>query len=47
MSDLIRILEKDEWTVDYDKENNKYRVSYFEDFHFVNEIWFDPYKEKE
>lgn len=44
---LIRILENDDWVVDYDKENRKYRVSYFEDFHFKDEIWFDAYEEKE
>lgn len=44
---FIRILEKDEWVVDYDKEKKKYRVSYFEEFHFCDEIWFDAYKEKE
>ena len=33
MSNLVRILEKDEWIVDYDKDNKRYRVSYFEGFH--------------
>lgn len=47
MSDLIRILETEDWIVDYDKENKKYRVSYFNGNHFVDEIWFDAYKEKE
>ena len=40
----IRILENDDWVVDYDIENNKYRVSYFEDSHFVDEVWFDAYE---
>lgn len=44
---FVRILESDDWIVDYDKEKNKYRVSYFEDFHFVDEIWFDAYENKE
>lgn len=44
---FVRILETDEWVVDYDKEKRKYRVSYFEEFHFCDEIWFDAYEEKE
>ena len=44
---FIRILEKDEWVVDYDREKKKYRVSYFEEFHFCDEIWFDAYEDKE
>lgn len=47
MSKLIEILNNDEWSVQYDKENNRYRVSYFEEFHFADEIWFDAYKDKE
>lgn len=47
MDRFIRILEKDKWTVDYDKENKRYRVSYFEGFHFCDEIWFDAYEDKE
>ena len=42
----IRILENDDWIVEYDIENNKYRVSYFQDYHFVDEILFDAYKEE-
>ena len=41
MNQIIRILENDNWIVDYDIEKKKYRVSYFEDSHFVDEIWFD------
>lgn len=37
----IRILENDEWIVEYDIENNIYRVGYFQDNHFVDEVWFD------
>ena len=47
MDRFVRILEKDEWVVDYDREKKKYRVSYFEEFHFCDEIWFDAYEEKE
>ena len=42
----IRILENDDWVVEYDAENNQYRVSYFQDYHFVDEVWFDAYKEE-
>lgn len=44
---LIRISESDDWMVDYDRERGMYRVSYFEDYHFVDEHWFDAYEEKE
>ena len=37
----IRILDIDDWVVEYDIENNQYRVSYFQDNHFVDEILFD------
>ena len=39
-----RILETDDWIIEYDAENNQYRVSYFQDYHFVDEILFDAYK---
>lgn len=44
---LIRISESDDWIVDYDRERGMYRVSYFEDNHFVDEHWFDAYEDKE
>lgn len=44
---LIRISESDDWIVDYDRERGMYRVSYFQDGHFVDELWFDAYEEKE
>ncbi len=44
---LIRISESDDWIVDYDRERGMYRVSYFEDYHFKDEYWFDCYEEKE
>ena len=44
---FVRILESDDWIIDYDREKRKYRVSYFEDFHFVDEIWFDTYEDRE
>ena len=36
-----RILDTDDWVVEYDAENNQYRVSYFQDYHFVDEVLFD------
>lgn len=36
-----RILDTDDWVVEYDEENNQYRVTYFQDCHFVDEVLFD------
>ena len=47
MDKFIKILELDDWIVDYCKETNRYRVSYFENNHFVDECWFDAYEDKE
>lgn len=44
---LLRISESDDWMVDYDRERGMYRVSYFEDGHFVDEHWFDAFEDKE
>lgn len=46
-NNLIRISESDDWIVDYDKGRGMYRVSYFQDNHFVDEYWFDAYEERE
>lgn len=43
---LIRIFENADFTIDYDKENKRYRVSYFEDCHYKDECWFDAYEEE-
>ena len=43
---LIRILESDDWFVDYDRDRGMYRVSYFQDNHFLDECWFDAYEEE-
>ena len=43
---MIKIFENDDFVVDYDKENKRYRVSYFEDYHFKEECWFDEYEEE-
>lgn len=43
---IVRIHESDDFVVDYDKNRSMYRVSYFEDGHFVDECWFDAYKQE-
>ena len=45
--DVVTISYIDDWVVDYDKSRGMYRVSYFQDNHFVDEIWFDSYEDKE
>lgn len=45
--DIVTISISDDWIVDYDKSRGMYRVSYFEDNHFVYEHWFDAYEDKE
>ena len=42
----IRILDTNDWIVEYDAENHRYRVGYFQDNHFVDEVLFDAYKEE-
>ena len=46
MDRFVRILENEDWVVDYDKLNNKYRVAMFVNLNFVDEVWFDAYKEE-
>lgn len=43
----MKISESNDWIIDYDRERGMYRVSYFEDNHFVDECFFDAYEEKE
>lgn len=44
---LIRISESDNWIADYNTERGMYKVSYFENGHFVDQYRFDCYEEKE
>ena len=37
----IRILDTDDWVVEYDAERNQYRVGYFQDNHCVDEVLFN------
>lgn len=42
---LIKILETENWLIEYDAESKSYRVSYFEDNHFKDDCWFSSYAE--
>ena len=44
---MIRISEQENWCVDYDPERGMYRVTYFENNHYVDECCFDAYEDKE
>lgn len=44
---FIKVLENDNWIIDYDRKLDKYRASYFQDDHFVDECWFNCCKENE
>lgn len=37
------IFQNDDFIIDYDEENNKYRASYFEDNHFVDDCEFNGF----
>jgi hypothetical protein len=41
---LIRISESENWIADYDTERGMYKVSYFENGHFVDQYRFDEYR---
>lgn len=47
MSKWIKIIENDSFIVEFNKATNTYRVSYFEDCHFKDEICFKGHKELE
>ena len=44
MSKWIKIIENDSFIVEFNKATNTYRVSYFEDYHFKDEICFRGYE---
>lgn len=44
--DVVRVYEDEYVAVDYNKSGKMYRVTIFEDGHFVDEFWFDEYKEQ-
>lgn len=41
----ITIKETPEWIIDYDPNKCRYRISYFENGHFVDEVIFREYRE--
>lgn len=44
---IIRIDISEDFIVDYDKTRGMYRVSIFEDGHYLDEFWFDAFEETE
>ena len=40
----IIISETDDWIIDYNPDNKRYRVSYFEEGHFKDEVIFYEYR---
>lgn len=45
--DLVRVCVSNDFIVDYDKSRGMYRVSFFEGYHYKDEICFDAYEDKE
>jgi hypothetical protein len=41
----ITIKETPDWIIDYDPNKCRYRISYFENGHFVDEVIFREYRE--
>ena len=39
--------ETENWIIDYDPNKGRYRISYFEDGHFVDEVIFREYGKTE
>ena len=40
-----QIAEIEDFIIEYDKSRGMYRVSYFEDNHFVDDVVFDQYED--
>jgi hypothetical protein len=45
-SNWVTIKDNDDWLVEYDTVKHRYRVSYFEDGHFKDEVIFREYREE-
>lgn len=43
MANWIRIKETGDWIVEYSPNMHEYRVSYFEDYHYKEEVTFYEY----
>ena len=41
----IRLFENEDWLVEHNPATGEYRVSYFEDGHFKDEVIFSEFKE--
>lgn len=44
MTNWETIAQTEDFIIDYDKTRAMYRVSYFEDNHFVDDVMFDAYE---
>ena len=45
MSSWEQIAQTEDFIIEYDKTRRMYRVSYFQDNHFVDDIVFDQYED--
>lgn len=45
-SNYVTLLETDDWVVEFDTVSGQYRVSYFENGHWVDECKFPAYNEE-
>ena len=43
----ITIKEANDWIIDYDPNKGRYRVSYFENEHFIDEVIFREYSDEQ
>ena len=43
MTNWEQIAETEDFIIEYDKSRGMYRVSYFQDNHFVDDVIFDEY----
>ena len=44
-SNWVVLKDNDDWFVEYDTISKRYRISYFENGHFVDEVIFREYRE--
>lgn len=44
---MEKIFENDDFIVEFDKNERVYRVSYFEDYHYKDEVVFKEYVEED
>ena len=45
MTNWEQIAETEDFIIEYDKTRGMYRVSYFQDNHFVDDVIFDEYQQ--